>query len=301
MSAHDNQRQSERAYAAVIRRIPVVTVEYLLNFIREDAPFGDITSESVIPNIDCRAMIRIEQSAVVAGLEEASVLFRYFDVTVEQPIGDGSPVQRGNILLHLQGPAKEILLVERTALNIIGRMSGIATATGKFVESVNRVNPSCRVAATRKTCPGLRDLDKKAVMLGGGYPHRRNLSDGILIKDNHLALVSLDDSIAMAKSRSLHRKVEVEVETSDDVVRAAKAGCDIIMFDNMSPQQVKESLDALKRHGLRERVTIEISGGIDMDTIVEYAALGVDVISIGALTHSVKNIPVHLEIMPITK
>jgi len=284
-----------------MRRIYMVTLEYLLNFIREDAPFGDITSESVIPDIDCRAAITIEQPAVVAGLKEASVLFQYFDVTVRQTIPDGSPVHRGDILLHLDGPAKKILLVERTALNIIGRMSGIATATRGFVESVQRVNPACRVAATRKTCPGLRDLDKKAVTLGGGDPHRMNLSDGILIKDNHLALVSLDDAVAMAKSRSAYHKVEVEVETSGDAVRAAKAGCDIIMFDNMSPKQVKESLDALKQHGLRDRVTIEISGGIDADTIVEYAALGVNMISIGALTHSVKNIPVHLEILPKIK
>jgi nicotinate-nucleotide pyrophosphorylase (carboxylating) len=267
----------------------MVTLEYLLNFIREDAPFGDVTSERVIPDIDCRAAITIEQPAVVAGLKEASVLFQYFDVTVRQAIPDGSPVHRGDILLHLNGPAKKILLVERTALNIIGRMSGIATATREFVESVQRVNPACRVAA------------KKAVTLGGGDSHRMNLSDGILIKDNHLALVSLDDAVAMAKSRSRYHNVEVEVETSDDAVRAAKAGCDIIMFDNMSPKQVKESLDALKQHGLRDRVTIEISGGIDADTIVEYAALGVNMISIGALTHSVKNIPVHLEILPKIK
>jgi nicotinate-nucleotide pyrophosphorylase (carboxylating) len=278
----------------------VVTIEYLLNFIREDAPFGDITSENVIPDVDCRAIVSIEQKAVVAGLEESSTLFRYFDVSVEQTISDGSPVHRGDILLTLEGPAKNILLVERTALNLIGRMSGIATATREFVNEVRRVNPSCRVAATRKTCPGLRELDKKSVALGGGEAHRENLSDGILIKDNHLALISLDGAIAKAKSRSTYNKVEAEVENSDDAVRAAQAGCDTIMFDNMKPRQVQKSLNALKKHKLRDLVKIEISGGIDADTITEYAKLDIDLISIGALTHSVKNIPVHLDILPLT-
>jgi nicotinate-nucleotide pyrophosphorylase (carboxylating) len=277
----------------------MVTIEYLLNFIREDAPFGDITSENVIPEMVCRAIISIEQPAVVAGLEETSTLFRYFDVVVEQTVSDGSTVHRGDILLTLQGPAKNILLVERTALNLIGRMSGIATATREFVIAVRHVNPSCRVAATRKTCPGLRELDKKAVTLGGGEPHRENLSDGILIKDNHLALVSLEEAIAKAKSRSTHNKVEVEVENSDDAVRAAQAGCDTIMFDNMNPHEIQESLNVLKNHKLRDQVKIEISGGIDADTINEYATLDIDLISIGALTHSVKNIPVHLEILPL--
>jgi nicotinate-nucleotide pyrophosphorylase (carboxylating) len=278
----------------------MVTIEYLLNFIREDAPFGDITSEIVIPDVDCRAIVSIEQQAVVAGLEETSTLFRYFDVAVEQTVSDGSTVHRGDILLTLQGPAKNILLVERTALNLIGRMSGIATVTREFIKAVRHVNPSCRVASTRKTCPGLRELDKKAVILGGGEPHRENLSKGILIKDNHLALVSLDEAIAKAKSRSTYIKVEVEVENSDDAVRAAEAGCDTIMFDNMNPYQVQKSLNALKKHKLRDLVKIEISGGIDADTITEYATLDIDLISIGALTHSVKNIPVHLEILPLT-
>jgi nicotinate-nucleotide pyrophosphorylase (carboxylating) len=279
----------------------MVSIDYLLNFIHEDAPFGDLTSETIVPDIDCRAAISIEQPAIVAGLDETSSLFRYFDVTVKQAIPDGSFVNRGDSLLVLQGNAKKILLVERTALNLIGRMSGIATMTKKFADMVRTVNPSCRVAATRKTCPGLRDLDKKAVVLGGGNPHRSNLSDGILIKDNHLALISLTDSIKRAKTRSAYYPIEVEVTTAEDAVRAAEAGAGIIMFDNMSPEQVQQARDALKNKGLRDRVIIEISGGIDAENIVQYAALGVDIISIGALTHSVKNIPVHLGIVPITK
>jgi nicotinate-nucleotide pyrophosphorylase (carboxylating) len=279
----------------------MVAINDLLNFIREDAPFGDVTSEAVIPDIECQAIISIEEPAIVAGLEEASALFRYFEVTVKQAVYDGSLVNRGDTLLTLQGPVKKILLVERTALNIIGRMSGIASATRHLVDLVHQVNPACKVSATRKTCPGLRELDKKAVALGGGAPHRMNLSDGILIKDNHLALVSLNDAIIRAKSRSINRRVEVEVETRSDAVLAAQAGSDVILFDNMDPQQVEESLNALIKHGLRDRVTIELSGGIDADTIGDYANLGVDMISVGALTHSVKNIRVHLGIRPIEK
>jgi nicotinate-nucleotide pyrophosphorylase (carboxylating) len=278
----------------------MANIGYLLNFIQEDAPFGDLTSETIIPDTDCRATITVEEPAVVAGLNEASSLFGYFDVIVQQPVPDGSFVHQGDTLLTLQGNAKKILLVERTALNLIGRMSGIATMTRQFADLVRGVNPAIRVAATRKTCPGLRELDKKAVVLGGGNPHRTNLSDGILIKDNHLALISLNDSIKKAKSRSRHYKVEVEVTSADDAVRAAHAGSDIIMFDNMSVEQVRRSLDALRSSGLRDRVIIEISGGIDAENILDYAALGVDMISIGALTHSVKNIPVHLEILPLT-
>jgi len=279
----------------------MVPIDYLLNFIREDTPFGDLTSETIVPDIDCRAAISIEQPAVVAGLDEVSSLFQYFNVTVTQAVRDGSCVNRGDTLLTLQGNAKKILLVERTALNLIGRMSGIATMTRMFADLVQNVNPVCRVAATRKTCPGLRELDKKAVVLGGGDPHRSNLSDGILIKDNHLVLISLTDSIKRAKTRSAYYPIEVEVTSAEDAVRAAHAGSEIIMFDNMNPEQVQQSLDALKSSGLRERVIIEISGGIDAENIVQYAALGVDMISIGALTHSVKNIPAHLEILPLPK
>jgi nicotinate-nucleotide pyrophosphorylase (carboxylating) len=148
---------------------------------------------------------------VIAGLEETTLLFQYFGVTAEQNISDGDAVNKGTIVMELDGPARSILLVERTALNLIGRMSGIATRTKIMTARLENMGCSCRVSATRKTAPGLRVLDKKAVMLGGGDPHRTNLSDGILIKDNHLALVPLDQAIASAKKVQSFRKVEVEV------------------------------------------------------------------------------------------
>jgi nicotinate-nucleotide pyrophosphorylase (carboxylating) len=276
-------------------------LDYLLQFIREDVPCGDVTSAAVIPDIVCDAVIRAEQAGTVAGLDEAALLFSHFGVSVKHRIIDGKTVRKNEVLLSIRGDAKKILLIERTALNIIGRMSGIATQTRKMTDLVSAVNPLCRVAATRKTCPGFRILDKKAVTIGGGDPHRLNLSDGILIKDNHLALVPLEIAIAAAKKNTVYKKIEVEAETSENALLAAKAGADIIMLDNMSPAQVIRTIRLLKREGLRERVIIELSGGIDERSLPRYAALDVDVISLGALTHSVKNFSVNLEIIPCTR
>ena len=276
----------------------MVVLDYLLQFIEEDAPSGDVTSAAIIPDITCNAVIRAEQAGIIAGLEEASTLFSHFGVSVKQLAKDGDAVGQNNSLLLLNGDAKKILLVERTALNIIGRMSGIATQARKMADIVSAVNPCCRIAATRKTCPGFRILDKKAVQIGGGDPHRLNLSDGILIKDNHLALIPLVTAIRAAKKVSAYKKVEVEVETSDDALFAAKAGADIIMLDNMSPGQITRTIRVLKSEGLRDRVIVELSGGIDESSLPQYAALDVDVISLGVLTHSVRNFSVNLEIIP---
>jgi nicotinate-nucleotide pyrophosphorylase (carboxylating) len=274
----------------------MVPLEYLLNFVREDAPFGDVTSDSVIPDIACRAVIRAEQDGVAAGLAEAVALFTHFGVKVQQDTRDGASVKNGTVLLSLEGPAKGILLVERTALNIIGRMSGIATQTKTLADLVRAENPRCRVAGTRKTAPGLRALDKKAIALGGGDPHRTSLSDGVLIKDNHLMLVPVEEAVKKAKTASAYRKIEVEVESSDDALIAARAGADILLFDNMTPAQVQETLRALADAGLREKVLVELSGGITAETIRDYARTGADLISLGALTHTVKNFSVTLEI-----
>ena len=275
----------------------MVPIEYLQNFLREDAPFGDITSGTVIPDLDCRAVITTEEPAVIAGLDEAAALFRYNGIKAWLPVKDGSDVAAGEEILTLSGNARVILTIERTALNIIGRMSGIATMTRHFTVIAHRVRPDCRIAATRKTCPGFRVLDKKAVLLGGGDPHRWSLSDGILIKDNHLALVSIPDAIARARARSRYHCIEIEVGEAEDAVLAARAGADIIMLDNMAPDVVQATVDRLTLEGLRDRVALEVSGGIDEDSLPRFAACGIDIISIGSLTHSVKNIPVHLDVI----
>jgi nicotinate-nucleotide pyrophosphorylase (carboxylating) len=276
----------------------MVSLEYLLRLIDEDAPSGDVTSEVIIPEICCHAEISAEQEGIIAGLYEATTLFSHYGVAVEQFVKDGQAVKSGDILLSLNGNAKKILLVERTALNIIGRMSGIASQTRKMADIVSDKNPKCRVAATRKTSPGFRELDKKAVQLGGGDSHRGSLSDGILIKDNHLALISLNKAIITAKKSTLYKKIEVEVETADDALMAASMGADIILLDNMNPEQVKTTLGELKKMGVRDRVIIEISGGIEPRTLIDFAVLDVDVISMGALTHTVRNFSVKLEIVP---
>jgi len=275
----------------------MIPIEDLLRFIREDAPWGDVTSETVVPDVTCRAIVRAKSQGVVAGLSEARRLFEHFGVTVRERSADGRAVAPGTVLLDLDGPARAILLVERTALNIIGRMSGIATRTREAVEAVRAVSPDVRVAATRKTAPGLRALDKKAVILGGGDPHRYTLSDMVLIKDNHLALTPLAEAIRRAKKESLYRVVEVEVETVEDAVTAAGAGADIVLLDNMTPDTVREAVRALAGRGLRGRLTLEVSGGVGEDTLVGYAATGVDIISMGALTHTVRNFDVSLDIL----
>ncbi|WP_297090073.1 carboxylating nicotinate-nucleotide diphosphorylase [Thermococcus sp.] len=271
-------------------------LSYLLRFIEEDAPFGDVTSEAVIPEgTKARAVIIAKQDGIIAGVEEAKALFEHFGVKVDVKKRDGEEVGKGDVILELEGSARSILLVERTALNVMGRMSGIATEVRKLVEKVRAVNPRVRVAGTRKTL--LKPIDKRAIIIGGGEPHRFSLSDAILIKDNHLALVPLEEAIRRAKAFSVYKVVEVEVETLEDALRAARAGADVVMLDNMSPEEIAETIEALKREGLRDRVKIEVSGGITPENIADYAKLGVDVISLGYLTHSVRNFDVSLEII----
>jgi nicotinate-nucleotide pyrophosphorylase (carboxylating) len=276
----------------------MTVLDELLRFINEDCPAGDVTSEVIVPDMDCVAVIRAEQDGVCAGIDEASLLFAYFGVSVTNGKKDGDTVCRDECVLSLAGRAHKILLVERTALNILGRMSGIATRTAAMAAIIRSANPACRVAGTRKTCPGFRRFDKRAVQVGGGDPHRMNLSDGILIKDNHLSLVRLEDALRAARAHSAYKKIEVEVESPADAVKAARAGADIILLDNMTPGQVRETVSLLKGEGVRDRVVIEVSGGIDEDSLKDYAACGVDVISMGALTHTVRNFSLTLEIQP---
>jgi len=274
----------------------MIPLTYLLRFLEEDVPFGDVTSEAVIPeDLEAEAVIIAKQDGVIAGLEEAKVLFEHFGVKVELKAKDGDEVKKGTVVIKLKGNARKILLVERTALNIIGRMSGIATQTRKLVEKIRTVSPKVRVAGTRKTL--LKPLDKKAILIGNGEPHRFSLSDAILIKDNHLALVPLEEAIKRAKAFSVYKVVEVEVESVEDALKAAKAGADVIMLDNMTPEQITKVLEALKHEGFRDKVKIEVSGGITEENIQDYAKLDIDVISLGALTHSVKNFDVSLEIL----
>lgn len=276
----------------------MIPVEKLLAFLEEDAPHGDVTSTAIIPDTMCRADITAKQTGIIAGLLEVLTLCDHFGISVEQHQKDGALVKKGDILLTLDGKAKDILLLERTLLNIIGRMSGIATKTRKMADLVKKAIPSARVAATRKTCPGLRLLDKKAVIIGGGEAHRYSLSDQILIKDNHLAIVPMEEALKKAKKWSLYRSIEVEVGNPADAIMAAKNGADIVMLDNMGPDEVKETIHAMEKENLRGGVVLELSGGIDEQSVKQYSGCTVDVISMGALTHSVSNFDVSLSVIP---
>ncbi|WP_290899096.1 carboxylating nicotinate-nucleotide diphosphorylase [Ferroglobus sp.] len=277
-----------------------MTLKKLLEFVEEDSPYGDLTSE-ILPDVNVEAVIVAKQRGVVAGLEEVKELFEHFGAEVKLSKKDGQEVEKGDILMIVTGNVKKVLLVERVALNVIGRMSGIATKTRRIAEKVKKVNSKVRIAATRKTCPGMRLFDKKAVFVGGGEIHRYSLSDCILIKDNHLAVIPLEEAIRRAKSLSLYKKVVVEVGDAESALKAAELGADVIMFDNMDVEEIERAINELKRKGLRERVILEISGGVTEGNIVDYAKLDVDVISMGELTHSVENFDVSLEIRKVLK
>ena len=189
-------------------------------------------------------------------------------------------------------------MAERTVLNIMMRMSGIATETRRLVDTLREAGLDVRVAATRKTAPGLRFLDKKAVMVGGGDTHRLRLDDAVLIKDNHVAIVgSVGEAVRKAKEAvSFAKKVEVEVQTPEEALEAARCGADIVMLDNMKPDQIRRAVELLKAEGLYGRIVLEASGGINPSNILEYASTGVHVVSLGYLTHSAKALDMSLEL-----
>ncbi len=271
--------------------------EELGRFLREDVGYGDITTEAVVdPDITGVGKIAAEEDCVMAGVEEASELFAMLGLSVVQNIRDGERAEQGEVVMEVYGRLAPMLTGERLALNILMRMSGIATQTDRIVSAARGKNPNIRIAATRKTTPGFRYFEKRAVVLGGGDSHRMRLDDGILIKENHIeAAGGLEAAIKRAKERaSFSRKIEVEVTDLDMAERAARAGTDIIMLDNFSPEMAKKGYEAVK--GIDRRIIVEISGGITQDTVTDYAPYG-DVISLGALTHSVKACNLSMDIL----
>lgn len=256
--------------------------------LEEDTCFGDITSELTIPDdLKAQAKVTAKEKCVIAGMKYLSEKVAKFDLRIDVLKGDGENAEKGDIIASIEGNARKLLLIERTFLNILGRMSGIATATRRIVSKAHRINPRIRIAATRKTLLGY--LDKQAVIIGGGDPHRWGLADHVLIKDNHIALIGLEEAIKRAKKASFVRKIEVEVKNVEEAIKVANLDVDVIMLDNFEPKEALEVVTLLKDRGLRHNVLLEASGGINEDNVEEYVECGVDIISMGFLTHSPKS------------
>ncbi|MEM3058479.1 MAG: carboxylating nicotinate-nucleotide diphosphorylase [Methanomassiliicoccales archaeon] len=266
-------------------------------YLREDVGFGDITSDILVGDEEGNARIIAEEEGMLAGLEEAIEVFKTLGVRTFPMARDGDRVAKGEDVLVLEGPLKKILLGERLALNFLMKMSGVATATNNVLKECRKLNSNIKIAATRKTTPGFRKYEKKAVLIGGGDPHRFRLDDAILIKDNHLKIVgSITEAVSKAKTVSFTKKIEVEVESIEQAVEAAKAGADIVMLDNMPPEQVEVASLAVKK--LNDHILVEVSGGLTPESAPKYARYA-DIISLGYITHSPKAIHFKLEITSI--
>ena len=273
-------------------------VDDIINLaLREDLGEGDVTSEALIlPSLQGKASIIIVENGVLAGGAIMARVFNKVDPSLEfiQRIEDGTPVKPGDIVGTVSGNMLSILEAERVALNLLQRLSGVATETARYVAEIQGCKG--KIYDTRKTTPGMRLLEKYAVKMGGGENHRMNLGDAVLIKDNHIAALrseglSLADIITRAKQNS-HKgtSIEIEVTTAEEAAEAAQAGVDIIMLDNMSPNEMKKVVDSMPA-GIRT----EASGNITLKNVREAALSGVDIISIGALTHSYKSLDIRIE------
>ncbi|WP_394694097.1 carboxylating nicotinate-nucleotide diphosphorylase [Hyphobacterium sp.] len=248
---------------------------------------GDVTSLAVIPTeAKARFEIRSRDNGIVCGLQPAMEAFIQAgpDLSLDVLANDGDPVEPGDIVLSVDGPVREIMLAERTALNFLGRMSGIATLTRRYVDAV--MGSKAKIVHTRKTTPGLRAFEIQAVRAGGGSPHRYNLSDAILIKDNHIAAAgSPAKAVRAAREYAGHMmRVSCEIDRIEDLSSVMKAGADVVLLDNFSLEDLQAAV--VQAAG---RVILEASGGVNLDTVADIAATGVDIISVGALTHSAPN------------
>lgn len=264
----------------------------LQKFLDEDIGKGDITS-SLLSKKKTVARIISREKAVIAGVDFAKEIFKLKGCKVKIIKKDGQLVEPNQKIMEISGDAARILTCERTALNLLTRMSGIATQTQHLVKKIH--NKKTKIYATRKTAPGLRFFDKEAVKIGGGEKHRLRLDEMVMIKDNHIAVEeSLLKLIKIAKKK--YKKFEVEVENNSDAILAAQEGASIIMLDNFTPNQIKKTIQNLKKENLRNKVKLEASGGINAKNISKFAQTGVDIISVGSITNSVKGIDLSLEI-----
>jgi nicotinate-nucleotide pyrophosphorylase (carboxylating) len=276
----------------------------LRKMLAEDVGQGDITTALIAPaESTAEAEAIAKEPGVVAGIEEGKILLESLGLKVQTLVRDGEKIKDKQVLVRISGDTKAILSAERTFLNILSRMSGIATTTRKLTEKIKKAGLKTRVACTRKTAPGLLYFDKKAVLIGGGDTHRLHLDDMILIKDNHIAIAgSVGKAVKKVREKaSFSKKIEVEVTRVEDVLAAAKAGVDIIMLDNFSPNQIKEAIRSLRKTGFFEKVLLEASGGITVKNIMTFASTGVDILSLGEITDSPKALDICLEITKFSR
>jgi nicotinate-nucleotide pyrophosphorylase (carboxylating) len=268
----------------------------------EDVGRGDITSRSTVRSrLNARGSFIAKQDLVLAGLEIADLVFGWFDeyIQIESTVADGDEIKSGKIFARVIGDAQMLLSAERVALNFLQHLSGVATVTRQYVQAV--AGTKAKIVDTRKTTPGLRMMEKYAVSVGGGSNHRMGLDDGVLIKDNHLAMAGgIAEAVRRARETAGHlHKIEVEVATLEQVKEALDARADILLLDNMTPETVAQAVRiAREREGDDRRTLLEASGGITLSNVRQYAEAGVDLISIGALTHSAPSVDISFKIRP---
>jgi nicotinate-nucleotide pyrophosphorylase (carboxylating) len=259
----------------------------LREYLEEDCHFIDVSSRFIPENVQISAKIVAKSNGYVSGLEELDILFNILKIEANFKKTDGDMFKKGDIIVELKGSARNVLLGERLGLNLVTHMSAITTMTKKYVKIIKDSGKKVKIACTRKTTPGFRIFEKKAVELGGGDVHRFSLDDMILLKDTHLKHYNGDVARLLndvKKTASFSKKIEIEIEKPEDVITAARNGADIIMFDNMSPDAVKNCVNLLKKNNLREKVTIEVSGGITQENIANYLMAEPDIISTSELT-----------------
>ncbi|QXJ35970.1 carboxylating nicotinate-nucleotide diphosphorylase [Saccharolobus shibatae] len=271
-----------------------IYVKRLLDYLEEDVMPEDITTK-FLEGIKARGVVKCKDSGILAGNRFVIPFLNYLGFSNINGEKDGSEVNKNDVVLIFEGNA-DVLTVERLILNFLGKLSGIATITNLMVKRAREVNPNVRISGTRKTTPGFRLFEKYAIEVGGGDPHRYNLSDAVLIKDNHIALYgNIEELIKRVKSSvSFTKIIEVEVSSYEDAIRAYKAGADAILLDNMKPYEILPIVNELKG-----KVILEVSGGVTPDNVVDYAKTGVDVISSGYITHSSRSLDFSLDVEKI--
>jgi nicotinate-nucleotide pyrophosphorylase (carboxylating) len=262
-------------------------------------PLGDLTSALLPPALEATARFVPRANGILAGRLCAMEAFRQVDPLLEVAwwADDGDEISAGVAIAEVRGPLAPILTAERTALNFLGHLSGVATLTARFVDAISEAGGDLRVWDTRKTTPGLRALEKAAVRAGGGSNHRGNLSDWVLLKDNHLELFGITAAVVHARDRWPGRTVHVECGDLDQVREATEAGADAVLLDNMSPEEVRAVVTEVRERD-PVRPLLEISGTVSLETIRSYATTGADMVSIGALTHSAPVLDIGLDVVP---